>query len=207
MKIFITGCAKSGTTLFKRLFYAFNDITVIDDEAGIYDFDNCTPDTEHILGKRRWDTLFSTSRLTKPELDKQIDILGDLFVINVVRHPYAVLASYRKDWDIDGGADWVESINHYNKYKHLIDMNIRYEDLLINPDAIQLEIIKRTGLNPNAKFSSYPKFYPWNHLIGFEENYKPRKIDTSKVIPPLKQDTMVKDELIDKYIKQFGYDK
>jgi hypothetical protein len=204
-KIFITGCAKSGTTLLKRMFHSFNDTTVIKNETGIYGFNSVKFNGGFLVGKRRWDTLFSTSRLIKEDIKIQGDILKDLFVINIVRHPNSVIKSYRKDWDVDGGLDWVESINHYNKYKHLIDINIRYEDLIKTPNEIQKLIMEKTGLKKSHLFSDYPSFFPIKELeeVSSKENYKLRPIDINKLDIPEKQNTSISSGVINKLSKQF----
>jgi len=204
MKIYIVGCAKSGTTLLKRMFYSFQ-VGVVVEECNINDFSRAQG---NLVAKRTHNTLFCTSILRQHDIDSQLSLMKDMFVINVVRHPYSVLKSYKKDWGLDGGADWVNSMIQFNKYKDYIDLTIRYEDLVEFPDYIQEVIIEKTKLKPVNDFSAYPAFFPSNQVeIGAIDNYALRPLDKDKLVIPKRPYTIVKDEVINKYMKQFNYDK
>lgn len=51
LKIFVTGCARSGTTLLQRLFFSFDNIEIIPKEIKLENF--CAYKSDKILvGKR-----------------------------------------------------------------------------------------------------------------------------------------------------------
>lgn len=56
-RIYITGCARSGTTLLQRLFYAFEGVEIIDGEIDIDSFINRTSD-KVLVGKRTINSVF-----------------------------------------------------------------------------------------------------------------------------------------------------
>lgn len=180
-RIYITGVAKSGTTLLKRMFFAFKDVAVVNQEISIYDFHKMDiPENKNLVGKRSTQTLFGCASLPQAEREQQINLLKDCIVINIVRHPHSVLRSYWRDFNVDGGFDWVYSMRETRKYNGLIHLNIKYEDLIKNPDAIQQKISNLTGLEIKHKFSEYPSFYP-DINVDMQENYKARKLETIEI--------------------------
>jgi hypothetical protein len=149
-KIYITGCAKSGTTLVRRLFNAFEDLNV-------YNYGEITPKdfikSNYNVGKR-FSSIFS-GKINDSLVQQQLSIFKDITIIDVLRNKEDVLKS-------DNG---YVSENRYNtclkqreQYGHLIDYTIIYEDLLITPDQTQKEISELLGLKIKHKWSDYPKF-------------------------------------------------
>lgn len=186
-KIFITGCAKSGTTLLNRMFQAFSNVYVIPDEVPLYDFAMLLPEQvgefDFVVGKRSWETVFSCSRLSSKQIDNQKELIknNNIRVINIVRDGRDVVVSYMNDWGINGCFEWMECVQSRDK---TIECSIKYEDLILNPDEIQANIIGIFGLSPRAKFSDYPVFIKENYDLDdprIKDNYKPRPLDKSKI--------------------------
>ena len=89
-KVYITGCARSGTTLLARMFHAFNDTYVINEEVGLNDFiQYCYEERDlHsvIVGKRTEYSIFSNI-LSQDKIEESLNCLvgADIIVINCIR--------------------------------------------------------------------------------------------------------------------------
>lgn len=149
-KIYITGCAKSGTTLVRRLFNAFEGLKV-------YNYGEITPEdfiqSNHNVGKR-FSSLFS-GNIPHSKISNQLKIFKKIIVIDVLRNKEDVLKS-------DNGYVTPSRYNacllQRKEYGDLINYTIIYEKLLKNPDLIQNEISKLLDLKIKHKWSDYPKF-------------------------------------------------
>ena len=209
-KIFITGCAKSGTTLFKRMFWAYEKTWVVTNETTLDDFAKLKTygDYDFVVAKRSWDTVFSSSRVTKEEYQRQIKLIQDnnIKIINIVRDGRDVVVSWDRDFGINGAFDWMESVKQTNDSN--IILNVRYEDLVTNPDKVQLKIFQEFNMVPCADFSRYPEFIPDDYPLTKNPNYKLRPLETSKIgnEPQLYKELKPNDiEFFDKMLKEHGY--
>ena len=105
MKIYIVGCAKSGTWLLLWLFYGFENIHIIDymEERPISHLQERRLENEKIgVWKRSWNMIFSHKRDTlSPSLERQLEIIQeeDIKIVYIKRNKEDVLKS-------DGG--WVD---------------------------------------------------------------------------------------------------
>lgn len=180
-KIFITGCAKSGTTLLKDLFRAF-DVHVFNDEVTIDDFCNYKGSQKVVIGKRSVNTIFSSSNLRESGLKRQEQLIkeNNILIVNIVRDGRNVVKSMVKDWGYYNPFEWMSCIDQMDKYEG-IRLNIRYELLLEVPDLIQMQIGKALQLKPKTTFSKYPEFVPQDETR--KGGYKLRPIDPSKIEP------------------------
>ena len=160
MKIFITGYANSGTTLFRRLFYAFEDLQVIDGQTSLSVFCNRQRYMKrHIVAKRDGKDIFS-GRLPQKDVAGQLALIKrhNINIVNIIRDGRDAILSVRplnlsmKNWNT--------AINQYFKYKNIISVNVRYEDLVRNHDAVQMRLAKVLGLKMKHKFSHFPSFVP-----------------------------------------------
>lgn len=154
MKIYITGCAVSGTTLLLRMFYSFKNVEIIDKEIKLNKFMN--QNSEKILiGKRTSRSIFSNHN---PNIIKSINIINNnknLKIINIIRDGRDVIESGKVDIK-----RWISSIESYQKYGELIDLNIKYEDLIFCPNETQKLIAYKFDLEIKEEFSKYPSFVP-----------------------------------------------
>jgi len=164
-KIFITGCARSGTTLLARLFHAFENCQVMNEEVGLeafcnIDFSDQTAD--FLVGKRTQDTIFSNT-LSDTEIVKQTELIANnqIIVINCVRDGRHVVHSWVTAWQMYDPQAWINSIIQAQNYSKFIELQIKYEDLIENPDKAQATIWSLiAGLKTNYDFSDYPEFVP-----------------------------------------------
>lgn len=150
MKIFITGCARSGTTLLQRCCTSFNGIDVIVGEIPIY----CLK--EGSIGKRTYRTIYSNI-IREDKIKDQINYIkeNNINIINIIRDGRDVIE--------DGKVSlrrWVASIKHSFKYNKLLSLQIKYEDLCTYPDKIQKLISNKFELEYKHRFSEYPMFVP-----------------------------------------------
>jgi hypothetical protein len=171
MRYFITGCAKSGTTLVRRLFNAF-------DLPNIYNYDeielNKFAASNYGAGKRTADTIFSNN-LRNTEITRQLNIIGKHYieVINVVRDKENVLKSSN---GYVSEARYDASIIQSKLYADFISHTIVYEELIENPDKVQDELVKKFDLKVLHRFSDYPDFIVPNSERHIQGIYNLRKI-------------------------------
>ena len=195
-KIFITGCAKSGTTLLLRMCYAFNNTKVLyregfdGHELPFDEFVSTKSDEKFLVGKRHPPAILSN--IFSTELERQYEIIkkSDIGVINVVRDGRDVVLS---DGNHVKPRRWIESIRQRDTFSDIIALEVSYEDLVRKPNVVQEEMKTRFGLESKAKFSDYPDYvedwvFDWNVSVlarrGVEEaknNYGKRKVSDKSV--------------------------
>jgi len=185
MQIYITGCARTGTTLLNRLFYAFDDMSVHDVEISLHDYINASGwATEHVCAKRSVDSLFSNF-LPPEEEQFQAGLVGhnDITIINIVRDGRDVCHKPDKG-TVATPARWMASMNQMERSGNLIAYTVYYEDLVTIPDVVQNDLADSLGLVSEYRWSDYPNFVP---AKGFSapstqglENYGKRAIEPSR---------------------------
>ena len=222
-KIFITGCAKSGTTLLLRMCYAFKDTEVLyregfdGHELPFDQFVNYQSDKPFVIGKRHPPALLSNV-LTKA-LDNQYDVIkkNNIVVINVVRDGRDVVLS---DGKYVKPCRWIESIKQREFYKDVIALEVRYEDLIREPQKVQAEMENTLGLVSEHNFSDYPDYvedwvFDWNVSVlaragkGNEKGYGKRKVSDKAIGKDLDayKSICTPEELpvFEKHLKNLGY--
>lgn len=184
--IFITGCARSGTTLLNRLFYAFQDVEIITNEIELEQFANLIGSKKYLVGKRHPVSVFSVP-LKEDLFNKQLSIVKkqSILIVNIIRDGRDVVHK-----DINGSPDvkpdrWIGCMIHTIQYREIISINVKYEELVTNPDEVQRKISKALGLTIIHKFSSYPDFVPDRVIKEWElahlKNYSKRNIETKSI--------------------------
>lgn len=160
MRIYITGCAKSGTSLMWRLFRYFEGVelaSAMDAEwrmSGEIELGQFLGFGEGYVGKRDRKTIFS-DELGGEELDRQAGMLegSGVRVVNMVRDFRDVCLS-------DGGyvseGRWLACMEQREVYGGLISAEVRYEDLVRDGDVVQGYLGDRLGLRVGRRFSEYP---------------------------------------------------
>lgn len=164
-RIFITGCAHTGTTLLRRLFYAFESVEVVDHEIRVDKFSDYESTAPILVGKRTADSIYSNAL---PEMERRRQHLivrsNRILVVNMLRQKDGVVKSvpaYRYD----------ACMNAVFMSKYPPPINIWYEFLVDAPDAVQSMLALRLGLVIKHKFSDYPSFLP-PHLKDVATNEK-----------------------------------
>ncbi len=170
-KIYITGCAKSGTTLLLKLFYAF-DITVYDDpgEINLYEYAAIITPKNGIVAKRSSHSIFSYAfKRTRDKAPEQANIIrrNDIMILNIVRDGRDVILSDNRYVKPER---WLASIKQRRKYKDIIKFEIRYEDIINDPQKVQINLELAFGLKRKNDFKNFPKFVPKNKMIFSKEN-------------------------------------
>jgi Fe2+ transport system protein B len=169
-KIYITGCAKTGTTLVRRLFNAFNLKVYNKGEISLHHF----IEVDYNVGKRTVSEIFSNV-ISYKSIQKSLKTIkeNDISIINVVRRKEDVLKSsnhYVKEVRYDASMEQAET------YKDYITYTVIYEDLIENPNKIQDEIANKLNLEILHKWSDYPSFINVNEEKFKNNNYTLRPI-------------------------------
>jgi len=183
-RIFITGCSRSGTTLLKRLFYAFPSVGVHKAEISLDSFSGIPNHLDCIayVGKRKCKTVFSNV-LPQAEIDLQLKLIREreILVVNIIRGRTAVTEA--KDWPVPVDR-YNAAITQAGIYCNHIAYETNYETLISEPDLVQGEIAER--LIPEVKkfgyqvWSDYPEFVPPDEFADISDpRYAPRPIGQS----------------------------
>lgn len=187
VKIYITGCARSGTTLLARLFNAFQDCYVINEEVSVDDFcsigesyfDGWDSKPKFLVGKRTEFTVFGQI-LSTHEKERQLSLLesNNVVIINCVRDGRYVVDGWVKEWGIYNPFVWMQSILDSIYHMTKIQITVRYEVLISDPNFVQRELPHRiSGLISSFDFSSYPSFVPEKCFESKSESRKLRPIE------------------------------
>ena len=194
-KIFITGCAKSGTTLLLRMCYAFKDTEVLyregfdGHELPFDQFVAHKSDKKFIIGKRHPPALLSN--VLTEALEEQYNTIKkqEIAIINVVRDGRDVVLS---DGNYVRPQRWIESIKQRDIFTDVIIMEVKYEDLIRNSDIIQREMEEKFGIESENQFSDYPDYvedwvFEWNVSVlarqgkGDKMSYGKRKLSEASI--------------------------
>lgn len=185
-RIFIVGCARSGTTLLRRLFHGFKDTEVIPYEIDLDAFaDMEAPAGKILVGKRTISTVFSNC-LPLEEGKRQLELLQgrpDIRVLCIFRDGRDVVES-----EYAPPSRWYESMRQMrltqdaNLLPNLETM--RYEDLVTDPDGSQVGVANWLELELVHRWREYPTFFPGD---DHEDHYKPQPIGIHRVAKDLKK--------------------
>lgn len=141
-RIYIMGCARSGTWLLTALLSTFDDLVIFPRELGVENFGLYSTTKSTLVIKRNnvaWNNIQN--------------IPNEIQIVYIVRHPFDVLTSYNKTtnnkYHVDLGRwiDEVAALKILMKKKLLRFQIIRYEDLVKSPEAIQLKLAQTFQLN------------------------------------------------------------
>jgi len=151
-KAMIFGCAKSGTTLLQRLFYAFDGVRVIDGETSVESF-AAMPEVSGVIlvAKRTWNSAWSSA-----EGAGQV-IPPDITTVVIHRDGRDVIRSSDHYVSPDRWISCMEQLRD-----RLPDYSVPYEWLMRAPDAVQ----DMFRLHPRFKWSHYPGFMPAGYDAG-----------------------------------------
>jgi Sulfotransferase family len=153
-RIFIAGCARSGTTLTLRLMDCFNDTFVYPPEARYPMLDMLDRPESNLVVKRASRSYASLAKLPA--------VIG---LIYCVRHPFDVLTSShpqtaklrRFHVTPERWLDEYDALVRLRKAQpHRQILYVRYEDLIGEPDAVQERIAPSFRLAPRIRFSEDP---------------------------------------------------
>lgn len=196
MRIFIAGCARSGTTLMIKLMSSFSDTYALTScEKPFIFFDSIETDASNIVLKRDFD-----SHKMLKHLPQDIDL------IYMIRHPFDVLTSFHPDFP--NRKYYVSETRWRAEYSALRSLQeaqpdrkiifIDYEDLVSDPDSVQQALANRFGLKFDKTFSEYVDHISTNSI----EKYKTRP-ELERYIFWLPREFRSE---IKEYCDDFGYD-
>lgn len=171
MIIYITGYGRSGTTLLRRMFYSFFDVSVCNTETNIGLVSNETTDVI-VYKSDRYSPLSNLEilplhmELRKIKTLKEMD---NVKILNILRNGKDVYG----DFSFANMEGWVNCMDHNLEFKRFIDMNIYFKDLQSKSNEIQELISNKFGLKMKNLFSDYPLFVPENTIEkeGFQNSY------------------------------------
>jgi len=181
MKIFIVGCAKSGTWLLLRLFHAFDDLELIGDDTERpikYLKSMVVSEGKFGVWKRTWNMAFSNHRdKIRPSLETQLALARShgIKLVYIRRERAGVLKS-------DNG--WVAAARYDDcelqaeEFADDLAYVVQFERLLKEPNVVQEELAEALGLTIVHPWSDYPDFVPDQAFAIHEgkENYSKRRI-------------------------------
>ena len=172
VKIYIVGCAKTGTTLLQRLFCAF-DVDVVFGEIPLGELVKRHSDRV-LVAKRTWNQLMSNV-LAEPQVQH--------FVRRIKKHNIRLVYMRRNKVDTLKSTNGYVSKERYNacqdqyeQHKSMVDYTAEYERLIKEPNIVQSEIAYVFDLKSLHKFSDYPAFVPEDQISKKDGAYKLRKI-------------------------------
>ena len=172
-KILITGCAKSGTTLLRRLFHAYN-LNVCVEEGTI----QLLIDSDYNVVKRTADTILSHHHnwhMRRKEIKKQRRLIldNDIIVINIIRDKVDVV---RSDNGYVTSKRYNACLSQSHNNRDIIDITVYFNELIKDPDRVQCDISNKLGLTPEFMWSDYPVFIDESKEDFTDNNYKLRRI-------------------------------
>ncbi|MBN1153276.1 MAG: hypothetical protein JXA58_08690 [Dehalococcoidia bacterium] len=158
VRVFITGCARSGTTLLNRLFYAFDELFVIDTEMSLDRFVTTVPAARGMVAKRTPQTILSVP-LPAAELRRQATIIkaNGIRIVNVIRDGRDVVHLHPAGPRVNVNR-WIGCMLQAQRFQEYVTLEVRYEDLVVAPNDVQKTIAQVLGLRMRYSFSAYPDF-------------------------------------------------
>lgn len=153
--IFIAGCARSGTSLLRKLMPCFQDVAAVDRERTVSHFLDLAKEPQQTLVIKR------TSKCYRelPHLPDCVDL------IYCVRHPYDCLTSSHPETAAFQAFHVSERrwTDEYEGLLRLLDRQprrsvcfVRYEDLVGDPDGVQVAVSSALEMGVAHRFSSNP---------------------------------------------------
>ncbi|ESY64460.1 hypothetical protein X743_30860 [Mesorhizobium sp. LNHC252B00] len=153
-RIFISGCARSGTTLTQRLMRCFEDTFVHPPEARYTILDMLDRPESNLVVKRDARSFAHLAKLP-----------ASIGLIYCVRHPFDTLTSSHPQTRNERRFHvtphrWLAEYDALIKLKkaqpHRQILFVHYEDMVGAPDAMQERIAQSFGLTPRVRFSEDP---------------------------------------------------
>ena len=150
-RIFIFGCARSGTTLLLNLFRCFKDTLVVDGQHPVDEFEDYSDDRRHVVLKR--------TPACATDLTEKIVRDGDIWVVDINRDPRDVVTSIMPGRDnyYTDFTRWERDIKAIEELSQVYSklMRIKFEDLLLKSHAIQGTISSQLGLTTRYAFGEF----------------------------------------------------
>lgn len=184
MRIYITGCSKSGTTLLLRLFKAFSNVVLVPREQSAKYFSLIDHKKGILVGKRSRCEVYSSSWGGKGYFFESLLELREhnINIVNIFRDGRDVIESRQPQVS---PREWISCIHQIVDYPQYLKLNLRYEDIVTKPNEIQQIVANKLKLSIEHKWSDYPNFLDkdtayWQQVRG-REAYRPRPISAKRI--------------------------
>ena len=134
-RIYVMGCGRSGTWLLTATLATFNDVFVLSKEVPVEQFGLLTSTGSTLVLKRVFNSYMTIERIP-----------SQIKMLYIIRHPFDVLTSYNPNTKLKYHIDPDRWMGEMRALKYLIDFKrhhfliVRYEDLVNDPDLLQLKI-------------------------------------------------------------------
>ena len=182
-RVFIVGCAGSGTTLLRRLFFAIEGTTVVPEQISALKFIDMDHPGGILVGKRGARCPMA-GRIDDDEARRQLTALCELdtAVIHIVRNGLDTVSGHQQPRP----QKWAAAISQSRRLSQFVALEVRYEHLVRDPDDVQREVCGALCLTPTAPWSEYPAFVPGSDkLPNFALTMRP--ITTERISKPESQ--------------------
>lgn len=197
-RIFVMGCGRSGTWLLTGIMSTFSDLEVIADEVDAAMFGLIKTEKQTLVLKRNHRSYQTV-----------IDVPQSINIVHIVRHPFDVLTSTHHRTPVgfhiqpDRWLGEMRSLQHLMQTKRPNTVVIRYEDVVSDPMAIQLQLSEVLGLTVNVAATQFMEtFKPPAKAVASMHGV--RQIDT-KSVNRWKTDPLYRDYLTS-ILPQLGAD-
>jgi len=199
MKILVTGCGISGTFLLTRLMSAFNGIVEdnkVDHPKKIFQRNSLKQfveidDTDKTIIRKGNHGMLFCGILDEKAQESGFDYYKkrNVRVLNIIRNGRDVLQS-KTIYPIC--FLWISCIDQYFKYQDCIACDIRFEELLQDPNEVQKKIGDTLGLTRRYNFSDYPRWIETPFTWAIKPSHKLRRLDASRVNKPIEEEMVQK---------------
>lgn len=178
----IVGCERSGTSMLTYAMVAFNDTLIHDKETAVWNYPSLPEAVAIYVNRdlRRNPPLIVTKRNAAWWRGDRIDRLVawsrryDIFVINLLRDPRDVLTSKhpldKRRFYVEPSL-WVDEMDATDRLMaglaaHAAKLTVRYEDIVLTPDAVQAKFCHALGLTLRRGIESWKSLRTNVNAIG-----------------------------------------
>ena len=193
-RIYITGCAHSGTTLVARLFHAFKDVDVLHDEMPLDRFVEANTIAPILVAKRTHNAVLSADLpLHKQTRQMKLAAAHDVEIVNVLRDGRAVISSRASGKRVPVSR-WVACADQAATWGNVVKRTLRYERILREPQEAQVAFAHGMELEMASWWDEYPAFVPASAnrpRFDGKPEYDLRPLDPTRADVPEKWDRRI----------------
>lgn len=171
MDIFITGCAKTRTTLVHWLFSAFEGCVIMPSESSVFAFRHnllhyINPGSFHPVAKRMYGSVLCGTKIKDESYKDQLARIqfDGIKIVSVVRNREDTLKSENGYVPPERYDFWLKE---REAMRDMIAVEVDSDNLLVNPDYEQGKVAESLGLDIRDKWSDWPDFAPLNQIKAY----------------------------------------